>query len=196
MGSAASARAFSSLTAKRATGLCCNIHAGSVVWIQPFSSHASELDKSLLQEAAGVRQLCATPRRSQLAVKWLLIDGQEGDNDGAVLGTHCTSSRMGFEDVMATQSWRRHNRHKTYGQRPDVLADATSMQGARFSFSWPRRLYKLMQTFLNSSAKHQAHPHQPASCKLDFFLKKEEPGLRKFAISLFLTIFGFGENAP
>lgn len=82
MGLAASTTAFSSLTAERATGMCCDIHTGSVVWIWPFSSHASELAKSLLQESVGVRQLCAAPRRTQLALKWLLTDVQEGGNNG------------------------------------------------------------------------------------------------------------------
>lgn len=59
MGLAASARAFSSLTVKRATGMCCNIHVGSVVWICPFSSHVSEVAKSCLQGSVGVRQLRA-----------------------------------------------------------------------------------------------------------------------------------------
>ena len=96
--------------------MCCNIHAGSVVWICPFSSHASELTKSCLQESVGVRQLRAVPRCSQPAVKRLLTDVQKERNNGAVLGTSGISSRMGFENVMAIQSWRRHNQHKTFGR--------------------------------------------------------------------------------
>lgn len=86
----------------------------SVPW--PFwSIHASELAKSRLQESVGVRQLRAAPHRSQPAVKQLLTDVQEERNNRAMLGTCCISSRMGFEDIMAIQHWRRHNWHKTFG---------------------------------------------------------------------------------
>jgi len=112
MGLAASTRAVSSLTVKGATGTCCKLHTGRMVWIYPFGSHASELAKSRFQESVGVRQLRAAPHHSQPAVKWLLTDVQEGGNNGALLGTHCIPSRMGFKD---TQSWRRHKWHKTCG---------------------------------------------------------------------------------
>lgn len=90
--------------------MCCNIPTGTVVWIYPFSFHASELAESCLQESVGVRELCVVPCCSQLAVIWLLTAEQEETNSEAALGTH-----MGFGDIMVIQSQRRHKQHKIFG---------------------------------------------------------------------------------
>lgn len=64
---------------------------------------------------AGVCRGKTAPRCSQLAVKRLMTYVQEERNNRAVLGTHCISSCMGFEDFMAVQRWRTHNQDKTFG---------------------------------------------------------------------------------
>lgn len=165
MGLAASSGVYSSLTVKRATGMCCSIHMGSVVWIWPCSSHASELAKPCLQESVGVRQLQAAPRWSQPAVKQFLIDREEGRTNRAVLDIHCISSHMGFEDIKFTQSWRRHNPHKTYGSE---VRHTSRCHQHQCSFKWPMLLDKLMQPFwmCHQNTRLTAHPHKPASCKL------------------------------
>lgn len=66
---------------------------------------------------AGVCGGKTAPCCSQLAVKRLMTYVRKERKNRAVLGTHCISSCMGFEDFMAVQCWRTYNQDKTFGSQ-------------------------------------------------------------------------------
>lgn len=143
MGFAASAGAFSALTAKGTPGMCsASLQAGAV----DFSPHPT------LPTLAGEWE--GAPHHSQPAVKGILKDKEE-KNNRALLGSSCSSSCTGFGDTVSSQSWRRHHWCKSFGAE----VRCGSSQGAQCCFI----SFTSNPNFLNLPAKLTA---PLTSCKL------------------------------